>query len=67
MNLRVLELMRGHLFTRCVFLIEHHELVIFVRLFIQFGLMKNLIVRLQKYPVLLSDEPSVDALKQYRE
>ncbi|XP_062523134.1 GATOR1 complex protein NPRL2-like isoform X2 [Corticium candelabrum] len=37
------------------------------RLFIQFGLMKNLIVQLQKYPVLLSDEPNVKALKPYRE
>jgi hypothetical protein len=36
-------------------------------MFIQFGLMKNLIVRLQKYPVLLSDEPNVDLLRQFKE
>eukprot|EP00118_Oscarella_pearsei_P014317 m.122012 g.122012 ORF g.122012 m.122012 type:complete len:221 (+) comp37764_c0_seq2:81-743(+) len=35
------------------------------RRFIQFGLMKGLIVRVQKYPVLLSDEPSIDPLKPF--
>lgn len=46
---------------------EPQSLGINERMFIQFGLMKNLIVRLQKYPVLLSDEPNVDLLRQFKE
>ncbi|XP_065829294.1 GATOR1 complex protein NPRL2-like isoform X2 [Oscarella lobularis] len=35
------------------------------RRFIQFGLMKGLIARVQKYPVLLGDKPSVGRLKPF--